>query len=61
MLQEEFESLKEAVSSSLGDAQHKFHDTAAISPNITISSGKFSAATPCANNICGLAEVQYDE
>ena len=69
-LQEEFESLKDAVSATLGDAQHKTYDvqqlTAAsptaptTAPTTAFVSSKISAMTPAktvGNN--GLAEVQY--
>jgi hypothetical protein len=67
-LQEEFESLKDALSAVLGEAQQKNHDiqhpTAAspTSPIIPVASKNMSLMIPCTNNVCndGLAEVLPD-
>ncbi len=64
LLQEEFESLKEAAASVLGDAQHKARDKmhqASVAPT-TDSTSTLATLTPFANKtlVDGLAEVQYN-
>jgi hypothetical protein len=62
-LQEEFESLQDAVSGALGDAQHNNHDVQHLTSMFptSIASSKISVLAPCANNTfndaSGLAEV----
>jgi hypothetical protein len=64
--QEEFESLKEAVSGALGDALYKIHDTqhqATVAPITTAINSDIAFISSCTNNnqtrVDGLAEVQW--
>ncbi len=65
IIQEEFESLKEAAASVLGDAQHKAHDKmhqASVAPTTDLTSSTLATLTPFANKtlVDGFAEVQYN-
>ena len=62
MVQEVFESMKEAVSAALGEAQYKSNNMTqhkANSPTTAVIGSKISCVTTCTSGEC-LAEVQSD-